>query len=155
MWGAQRLLLTLAWLPAQGNWGPWSPLQYCGTDLRGATVGLVGLGAIGATVARLLRGFECNILYSAPREKAVAAEVGAKHVPFDTLLAESDVISVHCPLTDDTRGLFGKPQFDAMKPSAILINTSRGAVVDQVALVHALQNGDIGSAGMWPTCGVD
>lgn len=117
---------------------------------QGATVGLVGFGGIGQTLARLLRPFGCRILYTGPREKPDAAEeVGAVFVPeLVDLLRESDIVSLHCPLTPSTNKLIGAAQLEAMKPEAVLVNTARGDVVDQDALVHALSNGIIAGAGL-------
>jgi glycerate dehydrogenase len=114
-------------------------------ELSSMTLGVVGYGALGGAVARIGREFGMRII--------VAARPGAKRVPddrvgFDRLLAEADVISLHCPLTEDTRKLFGAPQFKAMKRSAILINTARGGLVDSQALADALLNGDIAAAAV-------
>ena len=114
-------------------------------ELSSMTLGVVGYGALGQGVARIGREFGMQIL--------VAARPGSEAVPddrvgFDRLLAEADVISLHCPLTDETRKLFGAPEFRAMKRSAILINTARGGLVDSRALADALANGDIAAAAI-------
>jgi phosphoglycerate dehydrogenase-like enzyme len=100
-------------------------------------------------VARRLRGFGCTLLYSGPRRKPDAeAETGARYVDFGTLLAESDFVTVHSPLNEATRGLFGMDAFLKMKPGAVFVNTSRGGLVDQAALVAALTTGAIAAAGL-------
>jgi lactate dehydrogenase-like 2-hydroxyacid dehydrogenase len=142
--------LPEAWTAARdGAWGPWQPLWMTGGDVHGSTVGIVGLGRIGAAVARRLLGFGCRILYTGPQPRPQLAEpLGATYVPLAQLLAESDFVSIHCPLNEETRHLFGAAAFDAMKPSAVLINTSRGPVVDQEALYAALVGGRIAAAGL-------
>lgn len=114
-------------------------------QLSAMTLGIVGFGELGKGVARIAGAFGMDVL--------VAARPGAGSVPdgrvaFDELLARADVISLHCPLTDATRGLFGADQFRRMKSTAMLINTARGALVDSAALAEALQNGDIGGAAI-------
>jgi lactate dehydrogenase-like 2-hydroxyacid dehydrogenase len=120
-----------------------------GQDVYGSTVGIVGLGRIGGTVARRLQGFDCRVIYfdTHPNPK-LAAEVGAEAVSFDTLLAESDFITIHAALTPETHNMFNAEAFRKMKPTSILINTSRGGTVDQDALYQALVNGDILAAGL-------
>ena len=142
--------LPEAWSAAKdGTWGPWQPEWMTGRDVHGSTVGIVGLGRIGAAVARRLLGFGCRIVYSGPRPRPDLAEpLGATYLSFEQLLAESDFVSIHCPLNDATRHLFGAEAFAAMKPTAILVNTSRGPVVDQEALYQALKRGQIAAAGL-------
>jgi lactate dehydrogenase-like 2-hydroxyacid dehydrogenase len=142
--------LPEAWSAAKdGTWGPWQPEWMTGRDVHGSTVGIVGLGRIGAAVARRLLGFGCRILYSGPHPHPELADpLGAAYVPFEQLLAESDFVSIHCPLNDATRHLFGAATFKAMKRTAALINTSRGPVVDQEALYLALASGQIAAAGL-------
>jgi lactate dehydrogenase-like 2-hydroxyacid dehydrogenase len=132
-----------------GGWQAWKPEWMAGRDLYGSTVGIVGLGRIGAAVARRLIGFDCRILYSGgSRKDDLARALNAQYVEMDTLLSESDFISVHCPLNEQTRNLFSTETLRKMKPTAILVNTSRGGVVDQDALYHALKEGVIGGAGL-------
>lgn len=116
--------------------------------LSGKTVGIVGFGAIGRNVARLLQGFGCRVLYAAPRplDPAQAAALGAGHATLETLLAEADVVCLHCPLTPQTRGLIDRAALSAMKPTAVLINVARGGVVVEADLVWALQTGVIHGA---------
>jgi glyoxylate reductase len=121
-----------------------------GTDVYGKTLGIVGFGRIGRAMARRATGFQMKIIYSdavrAPEN--VEKELHAEHRDFNTLLSEADFISVHVPLLPETRGLFDAPKFYRMKPTAFLINTSRGSVVDEAALVHALEAGKIAGAGL-------
>ncbi|CAG0981513.1 glycerate dehydrogenase [Rhodocyclaceae bacterium] len=113
-------------------------------DLAGSTLGLVGRGSLGQGVARLATAFGMRVLWG--ERKGVEA-VRAGYVSFDTLLAESDVLSLHCPLTAETRGMIGDAELAAMKRDAILINTARGGIVDETALALALREGRIGGAG--------
>ena len=129
----------------------WELLQpHLGLDVRGKTLGIVGLGRIGRAVARRGRfGFDMPVLYVNRRPDPEAeAELGARYVPFRTLLAESDFVCVHVPLTPETRHLFNREAFDAMKRTAILVNVARGPVVDEEALVWALETGRIAGAGL-------
>ncbi|WGF86723.1 2-hydroxyacid dehydrogenase [Marinivivus vitaminiproducens] len=118
--------------------------------LSAKTVGLVGVGAIGSQVARLLQGFRCRLLYAMPRrlDPALEAELGLTKAGLPELLAESDVVSLHCPLTSETRGLIGKAELAAMKGSAILVNAARGGIVDEAALADALRGGVIRAAAV-------
>lgn len=113
-------------------------------DLAGATLGLIGRGSLGQGVARLATAFGMRVLWG---ERKGAAGVRDGYVSFDTLLAESDVLSLHCPLTTETRGMIGDTELAAMKRDAILINTARGGIVDETALAQALREGRIGGAG--------
>ncbi|WP_459940529.1 2-hydroxyacid dehydrogenase [Deferrisoma palaeochoriense] len=131
-----------------GEWTAWKPLWLAGRDVHGATVGIVGLGRIGQAVARRLRGFGCRLLYTGPREVPEARELGARYVDLDTLLAESDFVTLHCPLTPRTRHLIDAATLARMKPTAILVNASRGAVVDTGALHEALAAGRIAGAAL-------
>jgi len=132
----------------EGTWKHWRPMWLCGTDIFGSTVGIVGMGRIGSAFARRLKGFGCQIIYSGSQPKAYADELKAEFVDFQTLLKRSDFISVHCPLTDFTRGLFNEQAFNQMKSGAIFVNTSRGAVVDQNALYNALKSGRLAAAAL-------
>jgi len=133
-----------------GNWKTWGPLLLLGPDIHGATLGLVGFGRIGQAVARRAGGFGMRILYHdvARVPESVEEALGATFVPLETLLAESDFVSLHVNLTAETRGLFDAGAFDRMKSSAILVNTSRGPVVDTAALVTALVEGKIAAAAL-------
>jgi len=133
----------------EGAWPPWQPEWMTGRDVFGSTVGVVGLGRIGAAFAKRLSGFDCRILYTGPKPKPDVAEpLGADFVDMDTLLAESDFISIHAPYNEETHHLFDAAAFGKMKPTAVLINTSRGGTVDQDALYRALVDGEIGAAGL-------
>ena len=132
-----------------GGWKTWSPTAFLGTDLFGATLGIVGLGEIGEAVARRARGFRMRILYhSRTRKPALEADLGLEFRDLHSLLAGSDLISLHTPLTPQTRHLLGPAAFAAMKPGAILVNTARGGIVDQDALVEALRSGSLGGAAL-------
>lgn len=133
-----------------GNWGLWHPGLWLGTDVYGATLGIVGMGAIGSAVARRARGFDMRILYTANNRRAEAeAALGAEYVPDLTeLLGRSDFVSLHVPLTPMTHNLIGAAELGAMRPTAYLINTSRGDVVDTEALLGALREGRIAGAGL-------
>jgi glyoxylate reductase len=137
-------------LARSGNWKGWDLDQLVGADVWGKTLGLVGFGRIGRAVARRAAGFQMKVIYSdairAPLD--IEKELKAEYRDFNTLLAESDFVSVHVPLLPETRGLFDAPRFFRMKPSAFVINTSRGPVVDEAALVHALESGKIAGAAL-------
>lgn len=133
----------------QGEWTTWKPEWMAGADVYGSTVGIVGLGRIGAAVAKRLKGFDCRILYHDVQPMpAVAEPLGAEFVDLDTLLAESDFITLHTQLTEATYHMFNAEAFRKMKSSAILVNTSRGPTVDQEALYDALVSGEIAAAGL-------
>lgn len=134
----------------EGRWLTWEPMGWLGQDLPGRTLGIVGLGRIGYAVARRLHfGWGMKILYTARSPKPEAeAELAARHVDLDTLLAESDFVSVHADLNPSTVKMFGAEQFAKMKPSAVFVNTARGPHVDQAALAHALRCGQIFAAGL-------
>lgn len=119
-----------------------------GFTLRGKTVGIVGTGAIGQRVAELLRPFGCRLIGYAPRPKPVAEALGITYVPLDTLMAEADIVSLHMPLTDETRGMISAARIAAMKPTAYLINMARAQVVDTYALATALKKGQIAGAAI-------
>jgi glycerate dehydrogenase len=120
-------------------------LHYPVKELSAMTLGVVGYGALGQGVARIGREFGMDVLVSA---RPGAATIPGDRVGFNRLLAEADVVSLHCPLTAETRNLFGAREFGAMKPSAIFINTARGGLVDSQALADALSNGDIAAAAI-------
>jgi glyoxylate reductase len=132
-----------------GKWQTWDPGLLLGVDVHHATIGIAGMGQIGQAMARRAHGFDMRILYSdeIPRPEIEAA-TGARRVDLDTLLRESDFVTLHVPLTPETRGLIGPAQLAMMKPDAILINTARGPVVDQRALAEALKQGRPGMAAL-------
>jgi len=119
-----------------------------GRELRSRTAGVVGTGRIGAAVARILRGFGCRILaYDVHPDPEIEA-LGASYVPLDVLLAGSDIVTLHCPLTPETHHLIDARAISLMRTGAMLINTSRGALIDTPAVVEALKSGDLGSLGL-------
>ena len=128
----------------------WGMSFMLGSDLRGKRLGIVGLGNIGSRVARRARAFGMSIAYFGRRPAApeVVAELEAERLDLDQLLSSSDVLSLHCPLTAETRHLIGAPELALMKPTATLINTARGPVVDEPALAEALRAGRIAAAGL-------
>jgi glyoxylate reductase len=135
----------------KGHWKTWGPMVLLGQDIHGATLGLVGLGRIGVAMARRARGFNLRILYHEPDRKSeqLEKELGVAYVPeLKNLLASSDFVSIHTPLTPATRGLIGEMEFQCMKKSAVFINTARGGIVDQKALYAALRSGRIFAAGL-------
>jgi glyoxylate reductase len=134
---------------AEGRWQTWSPSGWLGADLSGAYLGIVGLGKIGSAVARRAVAFGLNILYSDPNPKPeVDSSLGANRLPLEELLIQSDFVSLHTPLTTQTRHLINDEALKMMKPSAILVNTARGPIVDTQALVTALSEGWIKAAAL-------
>lgn len=132
-----------------GGWKTWSPTAFLGPDVHGATLGIVGFGEIGQAVARRASGFRMRVLYtSRTRKPALEAELGVEWRELPELLAESDFVSLHTPLTAETRHLIGRAEFEQMRRSAILVNTARGPVVDQDALVDALRTGQVAGAAL-------
>lgn len=133
-----------------GRWRSWSPTLLLGTDLYGKTLGIVGMGRIGRAVARRAAGFGMRVLYHnrRPVPPQVEAELGAAYAPLDRLLAESHFITLHVPLTPETRHLIGRRELGMMRPDAILVNVARGPVVDEEALLEALRAGRIAGAGL-------
>lgn len=132
-----------------GGWSTWKPLWLCGYGLSGSTVGIIGLGRIGMAIARRLMPFGVKrLLYTGRSAKPPAVEVNGEYVQMDTLLSESDFIVISCALTPETQGLCDKAFFSKMKNTAVLVNTSRGAVVNQEDLYEALKNGQIAAAGL-------
>lgn len=132
-----------------GGWSSWKPLWLCGYGLSGSTVGVIGLGRIGMAIAQRLMPFGVKrLLYSGRSAKAHAAEVNGEFVPLDTLVSESDFIVVSCALTPETQGLCDKAFFSKMKNTAVFVNSSRGAVVNQEDLYEALTTGQIAAAGL-------
>ena len=128
----------------------WGMFMMLGTSIQGARLGIVGMGQIGAALARRARPFGMTIAYSnrRPVDATLATELDAVHLSLDELLATSDVVSLHCPYSADTHHLISTSQLQSMKSSAFLINTARGPVVDEAALVDALERGEIAGAGL-------
>lgn len=129
----------------QGRFDGWSPTLLLGPGVHGKTLGILGMGRIGRAVARRARGFEMRVLY---HQRTRADIEGASWASLDDLLSKSDFVSVHCPLTAATRGLLGPNELARMKTGAVLVNTARGEIVDQDALIAALQHGPVGAAGL-------
>lgn len=132
-----------------GRWKRWDWTMLRGLDVHGKTLGVVGAGRIGQAVGRRAAGFSMKILYTS-RERKVAfeRETGARRVPLERLLGESDFVSIHVALTPETRGLIGARELGLMKRTAILVNTARGPIVDEAALARALRSGRLRAAGL-------
>lgn len=138
-------------LMRSGQWKGWRPSGMLGHRVGGKTLGIIGFGRIGEAVARRARGFGFKILYNKRRRlpPLVEEELGVTYEPdLDRLVARSDIVSLHAPLTEATRGIIGAARIGSMKPDAYLINTSRGELVDEGALIEALEEGRIGGAGL-------
>jgi glyoxylate reductase len=137
-------------LVRQGLFVGWTPTLLIGARVHGATLGIVGFGRIGQAMARRARGFGMRLLYAQPRPLAPELEraLGATHVSVPALFAEADMVSLHCPLTGETRGLVDAGRLATMKPGSILVNTARGACVDEAALAHSLEHGPLAAAGL-------
>ena len=132
-----------------GNWEAWGPKMLTGPDVWGKRLGILGLGGIGQAVARRAKGFGMEILYhNRSRKEDAEKELDARYVELDELLRTCDFFSIHTPLTQETTHLISTSEFEKMKPEAVLVNTSRGPVVDEAALVDALENGRIFAAGL-------
>jgi glyoxylate reductase len=142
---AARRLREADLLIRSGTWRGWSPGELVGLDLDGALLGVVGMGRIGRAVAARARGFGMRIAYASPRSLDVP---DAQHLPLDELLARADVVTLHCPLSPSTRHLIGARELARMKPTAIVVNTARGPIVDEAALADALARGQIAGAGL-------
>ena len=143
---ADRYVRTGQWKVA------WGPKMLLGVDVHGATLGIIGMGRIGAAVARRATGFGMKVIYTSRHEtkttRQVEAETGAERRELPELLSEADFVSIHVPLTEETRGMIGADEIRRMKAGAVLVNTSRGAVVDERALVEALKTGHLRAAGL-------
>ncbi len=134
----------------KGEWGYFKPNSDLGLTLKNKTLGIFGLGRIGIETAKLCKGaYNMDIIYhNRSRNKQAEAELGATYVDFNTLLSQSDIVSVHCALTPETKELFNKEVFSKMKSTAIFINTARGLVHNETDLIEALQKGEIWGAGL-------
>ncbi len=132
-----------------GMWKAWTPTLLVGKDVYGATLGIIGFGRIGQAMAERGKGFQMKMLYHDQRRYPELEEkLGIEHRPLDDLLAAADYVSIHVPLTNDTHHLIGERELALMKRDGILINTARGTVVDEAALINALTEGIIGGAGL-------
>ena len=132
-----------------GVWRGWDPAAYRGIEIVGSTVGVVGLGRIGHRYAGLVKALGAAVVYAGPSPKPEAeTELGARRVEMDELLETSDAVSLHAPSTPETRGLIGARELELIGPRGVLVNTSRGPLVDAEALAAALQSGTLGAAGL-------
>lgn len=147
--GASRRMVEGDRLVRSGAPWSWSPMFMLGREVSGKVLGVVGFGRIGQAVAARGRAFDMDVRYASrtPREDVERA-TGARQLPMEELVREADVISLHVPMSEETRHSFGEPQFRAMKETAILVNTARGPVVDEAALARALREGEIFAAGL-------
>jgi glyoxylate reductase len=133
----------------EGQWKHWSPLDLLGYDIHHATLGIIGMGRIGREVAKRARGFDMPILYhNRTRDEEAEKMLGVQYVGKEELLQQSDFVSLHIPLSPETRHYISTAELNLMKSTALLINTARGGVVDQKALYHALRNNQIAAAGL-------
>lgn len=134
----------------EGRFDAWSPTRFLGLLLSGATLGIVGMGRIGKALARRAGAFGMRVVYHSRRRLAAEEEraLEVSSMPLDELLSVSDVVSLHCPLTEQTRHLIDARAIERMKPGALLVNTSRGPVVDEEALARALHDGRLGGAAL-------
>jgi phosphoglycerate dehydrogenase-like enzyme len=133
----------------KGRWTTWRPAGWLGVDLSGSTLGIIGMGKIGQAVARRAKGFGMRIIYADELDRPeIEATFAAIKLPLEAVLRQSDILSLHVPLTPTTRHLINDEALHLMKPSAILINAARGAIVDTLALVHALTHGTIAAAAL-------
>ncbi len=148
MAAARRIVEGYAFV-REGRWKTWGPMMLMGQDVHGATLGIIGFGRIGQAVARRASGFGMRLLYFNPAaDPAEARQLGAEPRSLDALLAESDFVSLHVPLTEETHHMIGSPELARMMKSAVLINTARGGVVDPAALYQALKTGAIAYAAL-------
>jgi glyoxylate reductase len=132
-----------------GKWKTWGPMILLGQDVHGATLGIIGLGRIGSAMAKRAQGFGMRVLYSdVVRNKQTEEELGIEYVNIDALLTRSDFITIHTNLTPETHHLIDQKQFEKMKRTAILVNTSRGPIVNNMALYDALRSGKIAYAAL-------
>lgn len=145
---AARRLPEAAQFVRNGHWKTWDPNLLLGREVHGATLGIVGLGQIGQAMARRARGFAMHILYCGRANPEAESQTGARLVSKETLLRQSDYVSLHLPLTRETRHFIGRAELQMMKPSAILINTARGGVVDPQGLREALERGHPAAAAL-------
>ncbi|MHA6258824.1 2-hydroxyacid dehydrogenase [Sporosarcina sp. CAU 1771] len=133
----------------KGNWTSWSPMEYTGMDVGGATLGVIGMGRIGEAVARRGKGFNMRVMYhNRSRKPEAEAEHGFEYAELDSLLKESDFVVILAPFTPETIGLIGERELGLMKNTGVLINVARGGIVDEIALYDALKKGTIWAAGL-------
>lgn len=145
---ARRMMEAADYLRS-GKWETWSPMQFTGQDVHGATLGIIGLGRIGEALAKRAKGFDMNLVYfNRSRKYEQEKKLGMKYLPLEKLLQVSDFVCVMLPLTKDTAYMIGKEQLKLMKETSVLINTARGGIIDEKALYHALKNREIWAAGL-------
>ncbi|MDH4619847.1 D-glycerate dehydrogenase [Brevibacillus sp. AY1] len=133
----------------KGNWKAWSPMQMTGQDIYGATMGIIGLGRIGEALAKRAKGFDMHVLYyNRNRKENAEKELGLEYASLERLLQVSDYVCVLAPYTPHTRNLIDKRELSLMKPTAILINTARGGIVNEAALYEALRDNKLWAAGL-------
>lgn len=142
---ATRRIIEADKFVREGHFKGWGPSDFLGCDVSGKTLGIIGMGRIGQAVAQRGRGFNMKIVYSGHRDLDIP---NAKYMSLSELLKTADIISIHVPLTPKTKHLIGENELKSMKPSAYLINTARGPIIDEKALVHALKNKIIAGAGL-------
>lgn len=137
-------------LVRDGAWRGWSPTLLVGPRVTGATLGIVGFGRIGQAVARRARGFDMSVIYHQRNrlDAATEEELGASYASLDDLIRTSDIVSLHCPLTDETRGLLDESRMRRMKQGSVLVNCARGPCVDEAALARVLEDGHLFAAGL-------
>ena len=144
---ADRFVRSGEWYKTRTGW---HPMMMLGVEVHGKTLGIIGMGRIGRAVAKRARGFDMRVIYydvvRLPEE--VERELGVEYVPLEKLLAEADIVTIHTPLTPETRGLMNRERIRMMKKGAILVNTARGKIVDLDALVEALKDGHLAAAGL-------
>lgn len=146
---AGRRLLESERFMKSGQWKTWGPMLLAGQDIHHSTLGLVGLGRIGAAVARRAKGFDMKVVYyDVYRNEQAEKETGIQYLPLDELLKVADFVSIHVPLMDSTRNLISTRELGLMKKTAVLVNTARGGIVDEAALYEALKSGQIFAAGL-------
>lgn len=145
-----RQIVTSDAVMRSGTWPGWGPLQCIGQEITGKTLGIFGPGRIGTAMALMSRGFSMPVVTCGGRRPnaTLERELGAKRLSFPDFLAQSDIVSIHAPLTPETRHAFDAAAFAAMKPTAILVNTGRGPIIDEAALVTALRHGQLAGAGL-------
>jgi len=132
-----------------GGWSSRKPNVFTGFDVFGKTMGIIGLGRIGSVVAKRARGFDMRVLYhDEVKRRSLEKELGVEFVPFEELLLKADIVTIHTPLSEETKGLIGEKELKTMKRTAILINTARGPIVDEAVLCKALKEGWIAGAGL-------
>lgn len=144
---SRRVVEGDSWIRT-GDWPGWTPTQLLGADVSGKTVGIVGMGRIGQAVAQRASGFRMSVIYAGRHPIPTSSGLAWTWQPLDEVLVNSDFLSLHVPLTDTTRHLIGRREITLMKPTAYLINTSRGPVIDEAALVSALEAKTIAGAGL-------